>query len=186
MSNIGVFCCDPGGHSGVAWAILDPSAATEAALQNRQNAGSTTVSGDARTQVNELAQLWQSFFRACVRSCLEPKDVYCVFEDFIYNPANTYGGDPAKISTQIIWAFEGFRLGCEYQWKVDNPGRKRVLRPALVLQPAGQASSYATNDRLRMWGLWVKGREHERSAYRHMALFLKSYQIASRARRAYA
>ena len=58
--NIGVFCCDPGGSSGVAWAILDPSAATEVAFRERQNAGSTTVSGDARTQVNELAQLWRS------------------------------------------------------------------------------------------------------------------------------
>ena len=180
--NIGVFCCDPGGHSGVAWAILDPSAATEVALRERQNAGSTTVSGDARTQVNELAQLWQSFFRSCVRSCLEPKDVYCVFEDFIYNPTTSYNGDSARISTQIIWAFEGFRLGCEYQWKADHPGRKRIFRPALVLQPASQASTYATNDRLRNWGLWVRGREHERSALKHMALFLKSYQVARRSR----
>jgi hypothetical protein len=177
-----VFCCDPGGHSGVAWAILNPSVDTERALRERQNAGSTTVNGDARTQVNEIAQLWQSFFRACVRSCLDPGDIYPVFEDFIYNPSTSYGGESAKISTQIIWAFEGFRLGTQYQWQVDHPGRKRIFRPSLVLQPAGQASTYATNDRLKMWDLWVKGREHERSAFRHMALFLKGYQISLRSR----
>lgn len=51
----------------------------------------------------------------------------------------------------------------------------KVMRPPMILQPAGQAATYATNARLRYWGLWVVGREHERSAWRHVALFLSRY-----------
>lgn len=37
-------------------------------------------------------------------------------------------------------------------------------------QTAGQMKGYATNNRLKRWGLWVPGRDHRRDALGHLAL----------------
>ena len=174
--NIGVFCCDPGGATGLAWAILDPHArgGVAEALRTRMHAGSTTITGDERTQIREVASLWGSFYSACVRNaCLPPERIWPVFEDFIIRPGETGGGKEMSISTSIIWGFEGYRIGRRDEWREHKRGP--IHMPQLVLQPAGQASTYATNPRLKDWDCWVVGREHERSAYRHMALFISRY-----------
>jgi hypothetical protein len=48
----------------------------------------------------------------------------------------------------------------------------------MILQLASQAKSVATNARMKDWGIWVVGREHERSAWAHIACFLKKYMAA--------
>ena len=149
-------------------------------LRDRMNAGSNTVTGDERTQIRGIAECWQAFYRACVRSALlPPENVWFVCEDYIYTAQNTYAGDSAGISTALIWGVEGYRLGTADEWDRAHRGsqRKRQKMPAMVLQTASQAKGFATNARLKEWDVWVVGREHERSAWQHIAYFLKRYAI---------
>ena len=109
--NIGVFSCDPGGHTGLAWAILDPLAQIEESLRGKLNAGSITVNGDERTQIREIVSLWHSFFNVCVRSaCLPTENVYFVCEDFVLRPGQTAGGKDATSPVALIWGVEGYRM----------------------------------------------------------------------------
>jgi hypothetical protein len=43
----------------------------------------------------------------------------------------------------------------------------------LVMQSRGMAKSTATDERLRAWGLWTKGSDHERDATRHAITALR-------------
>lgn len=86
------------------------------------------------------------------------------------------------------WAFtmEGFTLrlgtGASSRRELLDPVRVAEGCATLCLQRNGlpwveltyqqpsAAKNFATNDRLRRAGLWVKGSEHRRDAVRHMAL----------------
>lgn len=174
--NIGVWACDPGGATGVAWAILNPHAKGGAgpALLSKQHAGSATINGDPRTQIREIAAIWQAFYRACVNDALLPPDkVFIVMEDFVYKPGTVYGGDDSKISTALIWGLEGYRMGRRDEWSESHRGSP--VMPTMFLQTASQAKSHVTNARLKEWGLWVVGRDHERSAWQHVGHFLARY-----------
>jgi hypothetical protein len=172
--NVGIFGCDPGGHTGLAWGIFDPDVEVGAALRGRMNAGSTTVEGSERQQIREIANWWQSFYRQCVTSALLPPDrIWFVCEDFVLKPGETAGGRDATSPLSLIWGVEGYRMGRSDEWFESKRGQKRDrVMPPMILQMAGQAKSYATKARLRDWDLWVVGREHERSAWAHVALFL--------------
>jgi hypothetical protein len=177
--NIGVFACDPGGATGLAWGIFNPHAKSiEEMLSTRMDAGSTTVTGDERAQIREVAALWSSFYSACVRSALLPIDhVWLVFEDFVYAPGVNYEGESAKISTALIWGIEGYRMGKRDAFLERARGPVKSSMPSMMLQTASEAKTFATNARLKEWGVWVVGREHERSAWQHIAYFLKRYRI---------
>src|SRR5215831_8075482 len=176
--NIGIFGCDPGGSTGCAWGIFNPLANGGAAesLRDKQHAGSTTVTGDARAQIRAIVKLWHVFYNDCVRvRCLPPTHVWFVMEDFIYKPGTVYGGDSSEISTAIIWGVEGYRMGQRDEWDKLKRGNKEIHIPDMILQTAGEAKSYATNERMKEFGVWVRGREHERSAWAHVATFLARY-----------
>ena len=176
--NIGVFGCDPGGATGLAWGIFNPHARGGAseALRTKSHDGSTTISGDPRDQIREIAVKWQGFYNACVRSQqLPPSHVWFVMEDFIYKPGTIYGGESSEISTAIIWGVEGYRMGTKDEWLKHRRGAFAMHMPDMILQTAGEAKGYATNDRMKEFGIWVRGREHERSAWAHVATFVARY-----------
>jgi hypothetical protein len=177
--NLGVFAVDPGGATGLAWGIFNPTLPEVGdQLRTRLDSGSATTEGDERSQIREITTLWAAFYRACVNSALLSKDrVWFICEDFVYTGSNTYSGDSAKISTALIWGVEGYRMGRADEYIAQARGRKRQVHvPSMILQTASQAKSYATNARLKEWECWVVGREHERSAFQHVAYFLKHYQ----------
>lgn len=166
---------DPGGATGLAWAVLNPHASLPEALNNRLRAGSTTIEGDEREQIKKVVSLWSSFYRQSVeRALLPPENVFFVCEDFIPKPGQTGGGKDMSISISVIWGVEGYRMGRADEWAGRRKGKPYC--PPMILQLASQASTFATDKRLREWGLWVKGRDHERSAHRHMAMFLAKYK----------
>jgi len=173
--NVAVFAVDPGGATGLAWGIFDPTQEIGACLRGRMDAGSTTVDGDIPTQIRAVAQEWQKFFRHAVNVSRLPVDhVWYVCENFTYTGAN-YGGESAVISTALIWGIEGYRMGTADERKSRRGGRRTAM-PQMILQEAGQASAAARNAWLKEWGVWVVGKEHERSAWKHVAYFLKRYQ----------
>jgi len=171
---VGIFGCDPGGSTGIAWGVFDEGAPIAQSLRDRAHAGSTTVTGDAPTQIREIADIWAAFYQACTQHAgLDHDEIWFVCEDFVYRSKQVYGGDDSSISISIIWGIEGYRMG-----KWDSQKHDQLDRyPSMILQTAGEAKSFATKERLKDFGIWVVGRDHERSAWAHIALLLKKLQL---------
>jgi hypothetical protein len=179
--NIGIFAVDPGGKTGVAWGIFDPGAprGVRESLRNKLRAGSDTIQGDERHQISQIANSWMEFYNLCVRQGqLPPQNVWLVVENFIYTGAS-YSGKSAAISTSLIWGLEGYRMGRRDEWLKHKRGKSYF--PQMYLQLAADAHQFGTDELLKDTGLWIPGREHERSAWRHVATFLNRYMIQKRA-----
>jgi hypothetical protein len=176
--NIGIFSVDPGGHTGLAWGIFNPHEKEYAdAILGKMHHGSITVEGEMLSQVVEICDIWSGFYTTCVKNaCLPPDKVFFVCEDFIPRGGQSPGGKESIFPSFIIGGLEGYRRGRRDEWLRQKRGRAtEVHMPDTILQLAGDAFSFANKTRQKEWGLWVVGREHERSAWCHLALFLKKY-----------
>lgn len=183
-----IFSVDPGGHTGVAWGIFDVSLRDVGeVLRNGINKGSTTFEGDERQQIIDLAGLWQDFYRECTTKYeISHQDVELVFEDFTLRPGSHGGGKDGTSPERITWGFEGYRLGAYHQWLRTfrkAPGHM----PAIIWQMPADSHAFGkpidgkSQHKLKEWGVWVVGREHERSAWSHLALRIGKIQNAQRA-----
>jgi hypothetical protein len=156
---------DPGESTGVAWGIVDERADTALhAVRDRLRAGSTTVTGEPPEQVHALYKLWTDFKLDCVaRAQLEKEWVDLVIEDFVLFP----GEKPGRSTTapeRIAWGFEGYRMG-----RYDSYRRtKHYTTP--VWQKSGTAHRWKNREMLEQADAWIRGRDHERSAFAHMIL----------------
>lgn len=180
---VGLFSVDPGGASGLAWGIFDPYAKTfQKVLDSQEESGSDTTTGEWYDQIPEIGWRWRQFFEMCVFEAGLPVDrVELVMEDFIMIPGSHVGGIDDTLSARIIGGLVGYRMGALGEW--ERWGGGPVAMSNLVLQGANQASTFATGTRLKEWGIWVKGREHERSAWKHIALRLNKIHTQALARR---
>lgn len=152
-----IWSLDPGGSSGLAWGIIDETAPTVAeALEGIQGKGSMTVKGQVEVQAMLLWEDWRTWQ---THASVEQADgVNMVVENFIIRPGMHGGGVEGVYPARIGWALWGLRYGHEDMF------------PTIHWQEPGDAMSFGTDKRLRSWGLWVRGREHERDAFRHLAL----------------
>lgn len=167
----GIFAVDPGGSSGVCWAIFDVKhKLAEEAVKNCINLESITVIGTEIQQIVEICSLWQAFFRACNKSFLPPENVHFAMEDWTggYMTKGTTGLSPVRIG----WGIIGYRMGMATMF--ERQGMGPAFTPPVRLQEAGLAMSTLPDARMKEWGLWVKGREHERDAIRHLITQLKT------------
>lgn len=154
---------DPGETTGVAQAFLAPSecltteALFERCLEKRSIRVAHVVGGKAQDapgydfyHVRALLSAWERFvFKAHVEYGLPIDCIYLVFEDFQLRQRS------ANLSpVQVTAGFECLLAG----------------RHRIVKQSASEAKGYATDARLRKWGLWTVGKEHGRDATRHLAL----------------
>lgn len=164
----GIFCVDPGSHTGVAWGIVDEKSRTAAeAVANRIEDGHIMIIGDPVKQAIDLWNLWEGFKYRCVNKCLlDPDKVDLVFEDFILRGGQHAAGRDSTAPLPIIWAFEGYRRG-----RYDT-FRKAKHWTEISWQQAGQASTYKTRERLENANAWIVGKDadHERTAMAHMIL----------------
>jgi hypothetical protein len=185
--NIAIFSCDPGGHTGLAWGLYPPykSRSFEDCLAAGIHTGSTTIGGSAREQIPAIVGQWQEFYHNAVEvALLPPTRVYLVMEDYVYRQDVRYSGEDSKISISVIWGVEGYRMGQRDEWLKSNrkPGPRskangvQVFMPPMILQTATEAKTYATNARMREWGVWIKGRDHEQSAMAHLVTFLSRFR----------
>lgn len=167
---VGLFACDPGGKAdrgktGLGWGIFETGRSVERALENRWEYGSHTVMGSELLQMREIVKRWRVFSNACAMNGLAEEQIWFIMEDFVLRPGMHGGGKESTTPVAIAWAVYGYLLGAAAGNGV------RMANP-LVFQMPGDAATFATNERMRHWGIWVKGREHERSAWAHIALRL--------------
>ena len=178
--NLGIFANDPGGTTGLAWGIFNPHAdSIEEAIATRLHSGSCDITGDAPTQIREIASIWQSFYRTCVNvGRLPVENVLYIAEDFV--PAGgAVGGESQAISLAVLWGVEGYRMGQADEFKRLKRGAVVHCQP-VVRQLASHAKGFGTGPRLKTWGVWVKGSDHQRSAWSHIAYYLQKRIIAAR------
>ena len=157
----GVFVLDPGGSSGLAWARVRDEGTVSERLAARTEPGSDTVSHpDWMEQAKEVVRRWLDFQDRCHAAGIP---AYLVIEDFIltrFKSSDRTGLYPVWIAAAV----RGYRNGL-----ADSvPGAANV---GTVWQ-LPTCMTYATDERLKRWGLWVRGREHERDAWRHLAFFI--------------
>jgi|307.fasta_scaffold00350_6 hypothetical protein len=162
-----IFAVDPGGHTGVASAILDETKPRAIdAVRNRIHGLSTTLTGPEEAQIRELYKLWLDFKTHAVRTgLLDPSQVELVVEDFVLRGGQTSGGRAGTSPERIAWGFLGYRMGRHDQWKSQH--KLAHFSPVIWQQP-GQAARYWNKNILQEADAWVRGRPHERSAFGHM------------------
>jgi hypothetical protein len=153
---IHIFVVDPGTKTGVAWG----SAGRLGTVRERIAAGSIescTIEGDFIEQVEQLGDLYAQFITDKPR-----KHFHVVVEDFILHKMTSDREllDPVRVASGFLAVLNfGFAPRFDLTWQ----------------QPSA-AMTYATNNRLREWGLWIRGSnrdlEHQRDARRHFCLYV--------------
>lgn len=176
----GAFAVDPGGSTGLAWARLRDEGTIQARLEERTFDGYETIKGHWMAQARIIVNEWLSFQLECKLAGLP---AYMVMEDFILTKmksSDREGLYPVWVGAAIM----GYRNGMADAYESNGLGPAAPVR--VVWQQPGQAATYATDDRLRRWGLWIPGAAHvhERSARRHLALFVAD-EKSSRMRNAH-
>lgn len=163
----GAFVLDPGGSSGLAWGRVRDEGSIAERLAAMNWRGSETVTGpDWLKQAEEISRRWATFRAECHLAGLP---AYFVCEDFIltkFKSSDRSGLYPVWIAAAVM----GYRTGLARAYEEGGFGRAAPIE--MTWQSPSQAKTYATDERLRSWGLWIKGREHERDAWRHFAYFV--------------
>jgi hypothetical protein len=156
-----IFAIDAGESTGTAWGIFNPKAPTvKESINNGLNIGSSTIKGDEWAQAQALYDLWTAFKTKCVQTNLmDPQSVELIIEDFILRPGSHAGGKVGIASARIAWMFEGYRLGRADKFTRDKHTSSTIWQPP---------SAMRHERRLKGTIGWVKGREHERSAFCHI------------------
>jgi hypothetical protein len=177
----GIFAVDPGGSTGIAWALVDDGARTAVeAMQKRTQRGSTTVTGAPIEQAREIWKLWFAFKRQMVHvGLLDPDNVELIFEDFVLRAGPHAGGRDGTAPERVAYAFEGYR------WGRHDTSRRQKHLTEITWQNPSAAARFRKRQLLTEADAWIVGREHERSALSHMLLRVNVLlDQASRRRRA--
>lgn len=160
--DIAIMAIDPGGTTGVAMGIFPVRSGgagrTERLITDRLELDTCEVGGDYLEQAVALIDGWREF-KAILKGVGVKRRPIIVMESFILRPGKA-SADPAQLMpVRVAAAFEALMLR-----------RRRAGAAGLVeYQTPSQAKGYATDERLREWGLWKVGSAHERDALRHMA-----------------
>lgn len=181
--NIGIMAVDPGVKTGLVSCLLPIQVGTTwEALRAGRAVTSMTLDSkeEGRTGTGlvvgrfgwleagqEIAERWIEFRKREHASC--GGHVYLVFEDWIARP----GAGSDREGTASVWvmaAAMGFRRGLEagYLDRCVVDGNSGGI--GAIWQGASVAKGYATDKRLRGCERYVRGRPHERDAWRHVAL----------------
>lgn len=149
-----VFAVDPGGTTGVAAAYIEPKVTIKETLLSLPVRKSVEVEGDWIEQADQIATMMNEFvYNAHVGAGIPHKRIHFVFEDFVLRmPARTTNLTSVWVIACAVGRY-GPMNGVDVAW-----------------QSAGDAKSFASDSRLKLWDLWVRGSTHERDAWRHVAL----------------
>ena len=167
---LAIFACDPGGSTGLAWGIVDLRADTVIeAMANRTHSGSDTITYGrieklksdkfqeaVILQVDHIMSHWDRFLDEYMSEYEKHGDIDIEFvcEHFVLT------GGQARHKPGVEGIFPAFLIGALIN---------RIYPDTLVLQTAGMGMKWNKRDHLTRYNAWVRGREHERAAFAHMA-----------------
>ena len=171
---VGVWCCDAGKASGIASCVVDLGRKTSSLrlLREREHSESHTVAwSDVVPEGVEDGEMMSAWLGVTLGSeyarwagemrGLGVLETYMVLEQFRLRD----GGLPGKAGLEVLLPLT-INVGILSWLGVWNPGRAIFVNPS-------DGMGVMTNDRLRAAGCWVRGREHERDAWRYLGVALR-------------
>lgn len=161
MGNIGLFAIDAGGSTGLAWGVV-PKGAHPADVDKRTIKTATVRDKSEVVQVRSITRMFNTWVKE-VNHRVDGIEI--IIEDFVLRPGPHAGGKEGTSSIRIAWGITGFLMGQQ-----QFPGYPIWQTPSEVL-------GTVTKDRLKEWGLWVVGQEHERDAMSHLAFRMLHHRI---------
>ena len=156
-----VMAVDPGGTTGVyaGWVDLKLTrrdTLTKGKLRER----AVEVTGDYLEQAKELGKIFIAFSYACNEANIGVPNRHLAVEDFVLRRRQQGGATGNLTSIWVAAAFASYISG--------------LPNSEVTWQQPSSAKALATDERLRDWGLWIKGSPHKRDAARHFALKVDS------------
>ena len=188
-THLAAMAIDPGGTTGIAFGVVPLKADSTAAAFKAGDWISEEVYGTASEQALYIWNAWAEWL-----DVLDSRKVglpIMVRESFQLRPnkAHGAGSDPQMLAPVRVLAGIDALMG---EYGVATAGERETLwksrYDAMMIAGAspddasGGVTAWRTrdqtpsertvvsNDRLKRWGLWVKGSDHERDAVRHLAL----------------
>lgn len=182
-----IMAVDPGGTTGVAQGLFNAGRLegelSTARLLRRARAKNALrvdqiVAASAYRDRGRLASVsmsvqvyraWMSFqFRSMVEMAVPMNCIYLVFEDFALRQRSAELS-PVEVTSGVLTLLATGEI---------DPGSVGMgwptIRPdhGLRFAHASEAMTYATNERLKLWGVYplTRGKEHGRDALRHLVL----------------
>lgn len=144
---------DPGGTTGVAAAYVTSYATLKESLLSARLKKAMEVTGDWLEQARTLSDImWRFQYTANVEHSIPMDCIHFAIEDFVLRmPAVTPNMTSIWVAAATVAIF--------------NPTGKLIK-----WQQPSQAKGFATDARLKLWGLYNVGESaHERDAWRHVA-----------------
>jgi hypothetical protein len=158
---------DPGGTTGVAAAYVRSLGTLKESLLAATQKKSVEVKGDWLHQATMLATMMVRFqYRANVEHSIPMPNIHFAIEDYVLRlPATNKNLAPVWVAASTVALYTsivrmspgdtGFEIGDRIE--------------EITWQQPSQIKRFASNDRLKLWGLYTTGSEHERDAWRHVA-----------------
>lgn len=165
-----IMACDPGGHSAIARGIFDldrdmvakciADARRKNALESFQLDMEDSNAGvDAEKDIaKKIAMEWHDWDAECRLEGVAVDRSVFVMEDFVPRAKALTMQREILIPVRIAAYVEGMLVK-----ELPGAGGRGI-----EYQQPGLVKGYANDARLRKWGLWVKGSDHQRDAWRHV------------------
>jgi hypothetical protein len=157
-----ILAIDPGGTTGVFAGYIETKPTLKETLETLYNEKDAEVSGNYLEQGQKLSKIMSTFeYRANVENGIELDNIHFAIEDFVLRRRREGGATGNLTSCWVAAAATAI-----YQ-EASMDGE---MYPNLAWQTPSDAKSRVTNDRLRMYDMYVPGSEHKKDARRHFVL----------------
>ena len=166
-TRIGVLAIDPGGTTGMAWGVFTWKGTVGRTVAEGELMGSCQIDkADELEHTSEILATLETFRTLCRRAGV--KRVEVVIEDFVLRPQIATKGREMLSPVRITAMIEAGHIGL-YRYRLEYH-----------LQGPAEAKGFATNDRLKRWGVQTHGGgRHAKDAWRHIAVFLAKLTTTS-------
>lgn len=158
MITIASMGIDPGGTTGLALVVCEKRATLKESLATATGLSAIEVMGDWQHQAEAIGGMMVQFRD---KSYLEGRSSMICIENFVLRRRQE-GGATGNLTS--IWVAAG-AWGYYRAKRADGDGHE----PEVAFPMPSQAKSFATDERLKMWGCYVTG-AHKRDAMRHAIL----------------
>jgi hypothetical protein len=165
---VGIFALDPGSTTALDAGIWRVNVEPKIAVRDWLGVN-VELKGTLAEQSREICLAWRQFVEQCVyEDSLVFADLFFTIESYSQRPTSHM--QPAEALDPV--RLTGLVMGRLYERTLlasDSCGGRDVgsLMPRVSYQSASQAMTYATDERLKDWGAWIKGSDHRRDARRH-------------------